>query len=174
MRNSKFRFRDIENAIGDIVLMRVSEIYLINAEAKARLNDPDAVNKLNDLQRARGAQLTATGLSQQALLEAIWLERRKELWGEGFALTDLIRNQQTVVRKEYPAVKVDYTYTDSKGVVQTRQIPTQGHRIFNLPDKSNFVANSKYYLYRITDAEELANGRLYEVYPKLSIYTESK
>lgn len=173
MRNSKFKFRDIANTIADIVLMRVSEIYLINAEAKARLNDPDAVNKLNDLQRARGAQLTANGLSQEALLEAIWLERRKELWGEGFALIDLIRNQQTVVRKEYPSVKINYTYTDSKGVLQTRQIPAQGHRILNFPDKSNFVANSKYYLYRITDAEELANERIYEVYPKLSIYTET-
>ena len=53
MRNSKFRFRDIENQLGDIVLMRVAEIYLINAEAKAHLNDPDAINKLNDLKTER-------------------------------------------------------------------------------------------------------------------------
>lgn len=86
MRYSKFKFRDIENEVADIVLMRVSEIYLINAEAKARLNDPDAVNKLNDLKTARGAQTVASGLSQQELLDAIWLERRKELWGEGFSL----------------------------------------------------------------------------------------
>ncbi len=174
MRNSKFRFRDIKNTIADIVLMRVSEIYLINAEAKARLKDPDAVNKLNDLQRARGAKLSTTGLSEEALLEAIWLERRKELWGEGFAVIDLIRNQQKVTRKEYPAVKIDYTYTDSQGATQTRQIPTQGHRIFKFPDGSAFEPNSKYYLYRITDAEELANKRLYEKYPKLGIYTNPK
>lgn len=172
MRNAKFRFRDIENSIADIVLMRVSEIYLINAEAKARLNEPNAVTKLNELQRARGSQLTAAGLLQEDLLKAIWLERRKELWGEGFALIDLIRNQQSVVRKEYPSVKIDYTYIDSKGVEQTRQILTQGHRIFTFPDKSEFVANSKYYLYRITNSEELANERLYEVYPKLSIYSK--
>lgn len=36
--------------------MRVAEIYLINAEAKAHLNDPDAINKLNDLKTARGAK----------------------------------------------------------------------------------------------------------------------
>lgn len=99
MRNSKFRFRDIENQLGDIVLMRVAEIYLINAEAKAHLNDPDAINKLNDLKTARGAKTIHTNLSQQDLLETIWLERRKELWGEGFSLIDIIRNQQTVVRK---------------------------------------------------------------------------
>ena len=65
MRNSKFRFRDIENQLGDIVLMRVAEIYLINAEAKAHLNDPDAINKLNDLKTARGAKTIHTNLSQQ-------------------------------------------------------------------------------------------------------------
>ena len=55
--------------------MRVAEIYLINAEAKAHLNDPDAINKLNDLKTARGAKTINTNLSQQDLLETIWLER---------------------------------------------------------------------------------------------------
>jgi hypothetical protein len=36
-------------------------------------------------------EITATG---EDLLKAIWLERRLELWGEGFAITDIIRNQQ--------------------------------------------------------------------------------
>ena len=51
--------------------MRVAEIYLINAEAKAHLNDPDAINKLNDLKTARGAKTIHTNLSQQDLLETI-------------------------------------------------------------------------------------------------------
>ena len=119
MRNSKFRFRDIENQLGDIVLMRVAEIYLINAEAKAHLNDPDAINKLNDLKTARGAKTIHTNLSQQDLLETIWLERRKELWGEGFSLIDIIRNQQTVVRKAYPEGPIDYIYTDENGQTHT-------------------------------------------------------
>ena len=97
MRNSKFRFRDIENQLGDIVLMRVAEIYLINAEAKAHLNDPDAINKLNDLKTARGAKTINTNLSQQDLLETIWLERRKELWGEGFSLIDIIQREWNVL-----------------------------------------------------------------------------
>lgn len=172
MRHSKFRFRDIENQLADIVLMRVSEIYLINAEAKARLNDPDAANKLNTLKAARGAKIIDAGLSQADLLEAIWLERRKELWGEGFALVDIVRNQQSVVRKEYPEDPIDYTYTDANGKTQTLKKKTQGHRYFNFPDKSEFCPNSKYYLYRITDAEELANKNLYSVYPKLSIYKD--
>ena len=175
MRYAKFRMRDLQGAedgVSDILLMRVSEIYLINAEAKARLNDPDAVNKLNELKAARGAKKADIGLSQQNLLDAIWTERRKELWGEGFSLIDIIRNQQTVVRNAYPETKIDYTYTDSKGQVQTIQKTPQGHRYFTFPDKSNFVPNSKYYLYRITDAEESANENLYKDHPKLSIYTE--
>ena len=172
MRNSKFRFRDIETQIGDIVLMRVAENDLINAEAKGHLNDPDAINKLNDLKTARGAKTIHTNLSQQDLLETIWLERRKELWGEGFSLIDIIRNQQTVVRKAYPEGPIDYIYTDENGQTHTLKKKTQGHRFFNFPDKSAFCPNSKYYLYRITDSEELANKNLYKDHPKLSIYTK--
>ncbi|MBT9850327.1 hypothetical protein GPL07_07780 [Phocaeicola vulgatus] len=51
-------------------------------------------------------------------------------------------------------------------------LTTQGHRFFNFPDKSAFCPNSKYYLYRITDSEELANKNLYKDHPKLSIYTK--
>ena len=172
MRNLKFRFRDVENKLGDIILMRVAEIYLINAEAKAQLEDPDAVNVLNTLKAARGAQPTASGLSKEDLLEEIWLERRKELWGEGFSLVDIIRNQKSVERKAYPTDPIDYTYVDETGQTKTLQKTPQGHRIFKFPDNSDFCANSKYYLYRITDAEELANKNLYSKYPKLSIYTE--
>lgn len=169
MRYAKFKFR--EDFTGDIVLMRTSEIYLINAEAKARLNDAGAITILNDLKSARGAT-TVSGLTGQDLLDAIWLERRKELFGEGFGLIDIIRNQQNVVRENYPQTpKIDYTYKDGNGgAEQTVAITPQGHRIFNFPDKSEFVVNSKYYLYRIPDSEELANTNIYSVHPKLSIY----
>ncbi|WP_262492418.1 hypothetical protein [Niabella ginsenosidivorans] len=33
------------------------------------------------------------------MIGKILTERRKELWGEGFALSDIIRNQLPVVRK---------------------------------------------------------------------------
>lgn len=168
MRYNKFKFR--EDYTADIVLMRTAEIYLINAEAKARLNDADAITMLNKLKSARGAY-TASGLSGQNLLDAIWLERRKELFGEGFSLVDIVRNQQSVVRKEYPQTpKINYTYIDDDGVAKTFAITPQGHRILNFPDKSSFQANSKYYLFRIPDSEELANVNLYSLHPKLEIF----
>lgn len=174
MRNAKFKFRDIENMVADIVLMRVAEIYLINAEANAHLSgkSSEAVNRLNQLRAARGANLAEAGVSGQALLDEIWLERRRELWGEGFSLVDLIRNQQSVERKEWPSDEANYveiTY-EKNGETKTRKIQPQGHRIVKFPDGSAFCANSKYYLFRITDAEERANKHMYEKYSKLDIY----
>lgn len=169
MRYAKFKFK--EDFTGDIVLMRTSEIYLINAEAKARLNDPDAVVELNILKKARNAQIVSTELSGQSLLDAIWLERRKELWGEGFSLVDIIRNQQKVVRRQYDELTpVSYTYVDSDGATHTLSKNPKGHSIFKFPDGSDFAPNSKYYLYRITDSEETENLNLYTLHSKLDIY----
>jgi tetratricopeptide (TPR) repeat protein len=169
LRYTKFKIREDET--GDIVLLRTSEIYLINAEAKAHLNDPGAVTSLNALKAARGATTVATTLSGQDLLDAIWLERRKELWGEGFALADIIRNQQAVVRKPWDdTTPVDFPYTDAEGVVRTVKKYQKGHSSFKFPDGTDFAPNSKYYLYRIIDTEETENPNLYSKHPKLGIY----
>lgn len=163
MRYTKFKFR--EPQVADIVLMRTSEIYLINAEAKAQLGDADAINKLNALKQARGAK-EVSGLSGQSLLDAIWIERRKELFGEGFSLVDIVRNQQKVVRKDFPQNLVPYTYEvmGTDGVISKVNVGLlpQGHHILNFPDKTDFVKNSKYYLYRIPEVEEIENGNLYK------------
>lgn len=155
MRFAKFKLKPGE--IADIVLMRTSEIYLINAEAKAQLGDADAIVKLNQLKAARGAK-QVSGLVGKDLLEAIYLERRKELFGEGFALVDIVRNQKAVVRMPIPAgMTVPFTYEKSNpdGTVSsvTVNLTANGHSILNFPDKSSFVPNSKYYLYRIPDSE---------------------
>jgi hypothetical protein len=124
------------------------------------LGDGDAINKLNTLKQARHAE-AASGLAGQELINEIWIERRKELFGEGFSLIDLIRNQQSVVRRAYPQDKmVDYEYEDENGVIQTKKLLPQGHRVLNFPDQSEFTANSPYYLYRIPDVEERENGNL--------------
>lgn len=164
MRYAKFKFKGSQ--IADIVLMRTSEIYLINAEAKAHLGDGDAINQLNTLKAARGAK-AVTGLVGQSLLDAIWVERRKELFGEGFALIDIIRNQQSVVRKEYPQtdlVDYDYEVMSKEGVITKEHVKLlpKGHDVLAFPDGSDFIRNSKYYLYRIPEVEERENEHLYK------------
>ncbi|MHC5201900.1 RagB/SusD family nutrient uptake outer membrane protein [Myroides sp. LJL119] len=163
-RYAKFKFRGSQ--IADIVLMRTSEIYLINAEAKAQMGNSDAINSLNTLKLARGAKEVGI-LTGQELLEEIWLERRKELFGEGFALVDIIRNQKSVERRDYPQDQlIPYTYQvltqDNQLKDVTVNLLPQGHRILNFPDKSSFTPNSKYYLYRIPEVEELENKNLFD------------
>ncbi len=162
-RYAKFKFKGSQ--IGDIVLMRNSEIYLINAEAKAHLGLATALEPLNALKQARGAQIVS-GLTGKDLLEEIWIERRKELFGEGFALVDIVRNQQSVVRKDFPQSNlIPYTYKEinSDGNITdvTVNLLPQGHRILNFPDNSSFVPNSIYYLYRIPEIEEIENKNLF-------------
>lgn len=165
MLNRKFFFKDVENMLSDIVLMRTSEMSLIKAEAAAHLagKESEAQQILYTLRNERMkegftvADVTETG---DALLQEIWKERRKELWGEGFALTDLIRNQQSVQRQEY----------DGKITVGDKEISVKGHTIIRLPDNTPFERNSKYYLFRIPENEELQNAELYSKYPRLSIY----
>lgn len=163
--NSKFKFKDIGNMLADIVLMRTSEMYLIKAESAAQLpgKETEAQQTLQTLRQARmKSGMTAAVVIETGdnLIEVIWKERRKELWGEGFSLTDIIRNQQTVTRKAYSE---DVTINGST-------VALTGHTTLTLPDLTPFEPNSKYYLFRITESEELQNKNIYSKYPKLSIY----
>ena len=87
----------------DVVLMRVGEMYVIEAEALARQgNDAAAAALLFELQSNRDPALTAaSGATGQALIDEIMLERRKELYAEGLAdFEDKRRLQQAWVRDE--------------------------------------------------------------------------
>ena len=165
MLNKKFVFKDLDNMLADLVMMRTSEIYLIKAEAAAHLAGKESIAQetlkaLRDARMKEGKIAKAVTETGDDLIKEIWLERRKELWGEGFALTDLIRNQQSVERKEY-----EETIT-----VDGKPITVKGHTILSLPDKTPFTPNSKYYLFRITEKEELQNSLLYSKYPRLPFY----
>ncbi len=77
----------------DIIYMRSSEMYLIEAEAKAMMNDiAGAQEALAVLGGARDSAYDETVFTTQAsLMEHIKFQRRVELWGEGFGYTDHIR-----------------------------------------------------------------------------------
>ncbi|MDR0995985.1 MAG: RagB/SusD family nutrient uptake outer membrane protein [Tannerella sp.] len=79
-------------------LMRSSEMLLIAAEAAAHLgNNGQALELLNTLQKARDVSKPTT--SADDLLESIYVERRKELLGEGVTgMYDLLRLQKGLTR----------------------------------------------------------------------------
>jgi len=71
---------------------RLSEIYLILAEASYEKNDPATANTaLKTLRSKRISNYTHTDLAGDALRDAIREERTKELIGEGFHFSDLRR-----------------------------------------------------------------------------------
>jgi len=77
----------------DVIYMRSSEMYLIEAEAKAMMNDiAGAQDALSPLGGARDSAYDATLFgTQESLMEHIKFQRGVELWGEGFGYTDKIR-----------------------------------------------------------------------------------
>ncbi len=77
----------------DVIYMRTSEMYLIEAEAKAMSSDlAGARAALQPLGSARdSAYNVAQFTTQTDLMEHIKFQRRLELWGEGFTYTDKIR-----------------------------------------------------------------------------------
>lgn len=79
------------SSIGDVPVMRAAEMYLIEAEAKARLNDATAANVLFQLVSKRDPTYVQSINSGQALIDEILFYRRIELWGEGFRFYDLKR-----------------------------------------------------------------------------------
>lgn len=77
----------------DIIYMRTSEMYLIEAEAMAMMNDvTGAQAALAPLGEERDSAYDVNVFNTSTLLlEHIKFQRRLELWGEGFGYTDKIR-----------------------------------------------------------------------------------
>ena len=79
--------------------LRTGEMYLIRAEANAKIGDEtDALDDLNTLRAARINGYVPEVLSGTALTDAIELERRKELICEGHRFFDLKRTTRIINR----------------------------------------------------------------------------
>ena len=82
--STKFGFED--SFAEDVPLMRVAEMYLIEAEALARAGqETEARDALYELQNNRDPQAEQSDKTGGDLIDEILLERRKELYGEGLA-----------------------------------------------------------------------------------------
>ena len=91
-QNRKFTARATSNAVGDFTFMRMSELYLMAAEAYARAGQEAKAKEYFDaLMVNRDTAYTTTSNTGAALIEEIMDSRRIELWGEGFRWFDLKR-----------------------------------------------------------------------------------
>jgi SusD family. len=84
------RFSASGNTFHYPILFRIAEMYLIVAEASSHSTNAAGLKRLNELRAARGLD-ALTGLSGESLLEAVKVERTKEMLGEGVRLSDLKR-----------------------------------------------------------------------------------
>lgn len=78
----------------DVPVMRIEEMYLIEAEALGDANVSNGVAKLNEfMQQYRDATYNFTGSTKEALQEEVLYQMRIEFWGEGEAFATAKRLQ---------------------------------------------------------------------------------
>lgn len=85
----------------DYFLMRVEEMYLIQAEATAMAGNP-ALGKqqlVNFVTTYRDPDYTTSANTAEEVQEAVYLQRRIELWGEGMNYFDLLRLNKPMDRR---------------------------------------------------------------------------
>ena len=104
----------------DTKVIRMSEMYLIAAEASYPSNTADALKYVNEVTSRRGA--TAIASSGSALLEDIITERRKELAFEGERYLDMQRLQRNIARsKNYPTSALSIEFSNYRRIMPIPQ-----------------------------------------------------
>lgn len=104
----------------DTKVIRMSEMYLIAAEASYPANEADAIKYVNEVTSRRGAAAIAS--TGAALLEDIITERRKELAFEGERYHDLQRLKRDVVRStNYPAAARTIAFSNFRRIMPIPQ-----------------------------------------------------
>jgi len=99
---NKFYTSSRGGRVVDLKASRISEMYLIRAEAYAKLAAPNIAAGTADLNAVRAARITGytnvTFPDAASLIDAVLTERFKELCFEGFRFFDLKRNNLPVQR----------------------------------------------------------------------------
>jgi hypothetical protein len=87
--------------VDNVIMMRLSEVYLTRAESRAMLNNlTGALADLNVI-RVRAGLTPSIAATQAALLTAIRKERRLELAHEGQRFFDLRRYNETGITQTF-------------------------------------------------------------------------
>lgn len=85
----------------DLPIMRVEEMLLIKAEGLAMSGKVDEGKTVleNFVRNYRDPAYTCTATTAEGVQDAIWFQRRIELWGEGFSFFDMMRLKKGLNRK---------------------------------------------------------------------------
>jgi len=86
---------------GDWCLMRAEEMILIKAEATAMAGNLNAGKQIlyDFVSTYRDPSYSISSASSAtAFQDEVWLQRRIELWGEGFSMSDIMRLGKNIVR----------------------------------------------------------------------------
>lgn len=85
----------------DIPLLRIEEMYLIQAEATAMGGNPTEGKNLLEtfVKTYRDANFTSLATTAEEVQEEIWFQRRIEFYGEGLAYYDLLRLNKGLDRR---------------------------------------------------------------------------
>lgn len=113
-----------------VPMMRVEEMYLIEAEAAGMMNESEGIALLTAFAQQRdpnyiyGTHQDAYGnASTSVFRNEIWWQRRVEFWGEGFSMFDIKRLNKGIIRS--------YANSNHPETVQWNTI--------TVPDWMNFV-----------------------------------
>lgn len=113
----KYPSRENTNGLTNDPVIRLSEMYLIAAEACAKTNDePNAIKYVDAIRQRAVPTAGATTATGQALIDVILLEKRKELCYEGHYYHDLKRLHLTITSalKDNGTPYTTITYPDNK------------------------------------------------------------
>lgn len=88
----------------DVPLMRVEEMYLIAAEAKAMTNAPEGKSLVEEYVNTyrwtdSATRYSCNAATSEAVRDEIFFQRQIELWGEGFEYIDRLRLNKGIDRR---------------------------------------------------------------------------
>lgn len=128
------KFKKVDGWLADYGYMRVSEMYLTEAEALARGGkEAQAATVMKEFMANRDADWNQTTISA----DEVYTQRRLELWGEGFGYFDCRRLKQGMVRDytgtnetqsmwvNIPAESPQWTYQISLKEIQNNEYLTE-------------------------------------------------
>lgn len=125
----------------DIPLMRVEEMYLIQAEAEAMSGTGNAKSTLENFVKAyRDPEYVCKATSPAEIQEEVYRQRRIELWGEGLAWFDIMRLKKSIDRRGagYPDASMVFNIPANDGILLWRipEIEINANKLLEASDNN--------------------------------------